>query len=187
MKLYTSTGDDGTTGLFGGDRVSKDDVRIDAYGAVDELNAALGLALVVCDQPVLKEHLAPIQSRLFDLGADLATPDKGEKLEWEPLRITPEQTKWLETQIDAMNTDIPPLDSFVLPAGTALSSHLHMARTISRRAERLIAQLAAKEGEIVSPAALAYANRLSDYFFVAARAANNNGAKDVKWVPGANR
>ena len=187
-KIYTRTGDDGTTGLATGDRVAKWDLRVEAYGAVDETNAAIGIARLHVDGRVhMDEALSRIQNDLFDLGADLATPDKGEKLEWEPLRITPEQTKWLETQIDAMNTDIPPLDSFVLPAGTALSSHLRMARTISRRAERLIAQLAAKEGEIVSPAALAYANRLSDYFFVAARAANNNGAKDVKWVPGANR
>ena len=187
-KIYTRTGDDGTTGLATGERVPKWDLRVEAYGAVDETNAAIGIARLYAEQRVnLDAALSRIQNDLFDLGADLATPDRGEKLEWEPLRITEAQTTWLEERIDAMNKDIPPLDSFVLPAGSALASHLHMARTIARRAERLIAQLAKKEGETVSSAALAYANRLSDYLFVAARSANNNGSRDVKWVPGANR
>ena len=187
-KIYTRTGDDGTTGLATGERVPKWDLRVEAYGAVDETNAAIGIARLYAEQRVnLDAALSRIQNDLFDLGADLATPDRGEKLEWEPLRITEAQTIWLEERIDAMNKDIPPLDSFVLPAGSALASHLHMARTIARRAERLIAQLAKREGETVSSAALAYANRLSDYLFVAARSANNNGSRDVKWVPGANR
>lgn len=187
-KIYTRTGDDGTTGLATGERVPKWDLRVEAYGAVDETNAAIGLARLHDEQRVhLDAALSRIQNDLFDLGADLATPDRGDKLEWEPLRIVESQVEWLEAEIDRLNKDIPPLDSFVLPAGSALASHLHMARTIARRAERLIAQLSAKEGETVSPAALAYANRLSDYLFVAARSANNNGSRDVKWVPGANR
>ena len=187
-KIYTRTGDDGTTGLATGERVPKWDLRVEAYGAVDETNAAIGIARLYAEQRVnLDAALSRIQNDLFDLGADLATPDRGEELEWEPLRITEAQTTWLEERIDAMNKDIPPLDSFVLPAGSALASHLHMARTIARRAERLIAQLAKSEGESVSSAALAYANRLSDYLFVAARSANNHGSRDVKWVPGANR
>lgn len=128
-----------------------------------------------------------IQNDLFDLGADLATPDRGKKLEWEPLRIVESQVTRLETEIDTMNADIPPLDSFILPGGSPLATHLHVARTLCRRAEREIAELSSMEGEIVSAEALAYTNRLSDWLFVAGRAANKNGADDVKWVPGANR
>jgi len=187
-KIYTRTGDDGTTGLATGERVPKWDLRVEAYGAVDEANSALGLAVLHAGaDPELAAMLTRIQNDLFDLGADLATPDRGEPFKWEPLRIVEAQVTRLENEIDAMNAAIPPLDSFVLPGGSALAAHLHVARAISRRAERLIAQLAATPDEAVSTPALAYANRLSDFLFVAARRANNNGAADVKWVPGANR
>ena len=187
-KIYTRTGDDGTTGLATGERVPKWSLRVEAYGAVDEANSALGCAVLHCSaDPELSAMLTRIQNDLFDLGADLATPDRGEPFKWEPLRIVEAQVTRLETEIDAMNSAIPPLDSFVLPGGSALAAHLHVARAISRRAERLIAQLAAEPGEVVSGPALAYANRLSDFLFVAARRANENGAADVKWVPGANR
>ncbi len=187
-KIYTRTGDDGTTGLATGERVTKFNLRVEAYGAVDEANSALGAArLYAADDPELDAMLTRIQNDMFDLGADLATPDRGEPFKWEPLRIIEAQVTRLETEIDAMNADIPPLDSFVLPGGSPLAAHLHVARAISRRAERLIAHLAAEPGEIVSDPALAYANRLSDFLFVAARRANRNGAADVKWVPGANR
>jgi cob(I)alamin adenosyltransferase len=135
----------------------------------------------------LLQAIRRIQNDLFDLGADLATPDRGKKLEWEPLRIVKSQVERLEREIDAMNADIAPLDSFILPGGSALAAQLHVARTLCRRAERQIAELAAVPEEIVSAEALAYANRLSDWLFVAGRLANNNGADDVKWVPGANR
>ena len=187
-KIYTRTGDDGTTGLATGERVSKWNRRVAAYGAVDECNAAIGVARLYAAQDVpLDAALVRIQNDLFDLGADLATPDRGEKLDWEPLRILDTQVTWLEQQIDAFNADIPPLDSFVLPAGSPLAAHCHMARTIARRAERDLAELAADPDERISRAAVAYANRLSDFLFVAARRANANGADDVKWVPGANR
>lgn len=187
-KIYTRTGDDGTTGLATGERVPKWDLRVAAYGAVDETNAAIGLARLHAEEGSdLDAMLSRIQNDLFDLGADLATPERGEPLKFEALRIVEAQVTRLETEIDAMNADIPPLDSFVLPAGSALATHLHAARTIARRAERLISELAAKPEEKVSAPALAYANRLSDHLFVAARHANSNGANDVKWVPGGNR
>ncbi len=187
-KIYTRTGDDGTTGLATGERVPKWDLRVAAYGAIDETNAAIGAARLHASQdPVLDDMLSRIQNDLFDLGADLATPDRGKPIEWEPLRIIDDQVKRLERSIDTINADIPPLDSFVLPAGTALSTYLHIARTIARRAERLMAELSAQPNEVVSAPALAYANRLSDLLFVAARRANANGADDIKWVPGANR
>lgn len=187
-KIYTRTGDDGTTGLATGERVPKFNLRVEAYGAVDEANSALGAArLYASDDPELDAMLTRIQNDMFDLGADLATPDRGEPFKWEPLRIIEAQVTRLEAEIDAMNAAIPPLDSFVLPGGSPLAAHLHVARAISRRAERLIAHLAAEPGEVVSGPALAYANRLSDFLFVAARRANKNGAADVKWVPGANR
>ena len=187
-KIYTRTGDDGSTGLASGERVPKWSLRVSAYGAVDETNAAIGMArLYSADDKILDAMLQRIQNDLFDLGADLATPDRGEKLEWEPLRIIASQVTWLEEQIDNMNADIPPLDSFVLPAGSPLASHLHMARTIARHAERLMAELSDAADETVSTEALAYANRLSDFLFVAARRANENGNLDVKWVPGKNR
>ena len=160
--------------------------RVTAYGTVDETNAALGVAALHADGDMLAA-IRRIQNDLFDLGADLATPDRGKKLEWEPLRIVEAQVTRLESEIDAMNADIAPLDSFILPGGSKLAAQLHVARTLCRRAERQIAELFATEGEVVSAEALAYANRLSDWLFVAGRAANNNGADDIKWVPGANR
>jgi cob(I)alamin adenosyltransferase len=187
-KIYTRTGDDGTTGLATGERVEKWDLRVAAYGSTDETNAALGVArLHVGGDADLDAMLARIQNDLFDLGADLATPERDKPLGWTPLRIVAAQVQRLEAEIDAMNAVIPPLDSFVLPGGSALSAYLHVARTIARRAERLAAELAAKPDEKVSPEAVAYLNRLSDFLFVAARRANDNGASDVKWVPGANR
>lgn len=187
-KIYTRTGDDGTTGLATGERVKKWNLRVEAYGAVDETNAALGIArLHAGSDPDLDAMLGRIQNDLFDLGADLATPERDKPLGWEPLRIVAAQVTRLETEIDLMNAAIPPLTSFILPGGSPLAAHLHLPRTTARRAERLIAQLAATEGENVSAPALAYANRLSDFLFVAARRANANGADDVLWVPGANR
>jgi len=187
-KIYTRTGDDGTTGLATGERVQKWNLRVASYGAVDETNSALGVArLHVGADADFDAMLGRIQNDLFDLGADLATPERDKPLGWEALRIVPAQVTRLETEIDRMNAGIPPLASFILPGGSALSAHLHVARTVCRRAERLIAELAATPGEKVSPAALGYANRLSDFLFVAARHANGHGAKDILWVPGANR
>ncbi len=185
-KIYTKAGDGGTTRLSTGEKVDKWHPRVAAYGTVDEVNAALGVAALHAKGDMLSA-IKRIQNDLFDLGADLATPDRGKKLEWEPLRIVEAQVTRLETEIDAMNADIAPLDSFILPGGTALATHLHVARTLARRAERMIAELTSLEGETVSGPSLAYANRVSDWLFVAGRAANENGAKDVKWVPGANR
>ena len=187
-KIYTRTGDDGTTGLATGERVEKWSTRVESYGAVDETNAAIGVArLHVAADSELDAMLGRIQNDLFDLGADLATPERDKPLGFEALRIVDAQVKRLEAEIDEINAAIPPLESFILPGGSALSAHLHVARTVCRRAERLIAELAAKEGEKVSAPALAYANRLSDFLFVAARRANGNGAADVLWVPGKNR
>jgi cob(I)alamin adenosyltransferase len=187
-KIYTRTGDDGTTGLAAGPRRKKSDLRVDAYGAVDEANATLGLAqLHVGNHTSLGAMLSRIQNDLFDLGADLATPDTGEAMAWEPLRIVPAQVERLEREIDALNAALAPLNSFILPGGTALSAHLHFARTIVRRAERLMVALGAVEDEIVSSEALKYVNRLSDFLFVAGRHANENGAADILWVPGQNR
>ena len=187
-KIYTRTGDKGTTGLATGERVEKWNLRVEAYGAVDETNSALGVArLHVASDADLDAMLGRIQNDLFDLGADLATPERDKPLGWEALRIVEVQVTRLETEIDQMNAAIPPLESFILPGGSALAAYLHVARTVCRRAERLIAELAATPDEKVSAPALAYANRLSDFLFVAARRANANGAADVLWVPGANR
>jgi cob(I)alamin adenosyltransferase len=187
-KIYTRTGDDGTTGLAAGPRRMKCDIRVEAYGAIDEANAALGMALLHAGgDPDLGTVLTRIQNDLFDLGADLATPDTGETVAWEPLRIVTSQVDWLEAEIDRFNAALDPLNSFILPGGSALSAHLHLARTIVRRAERLMVALAATEGEIVGPEALKYANRLSDFLFVAARHGNDRGKADVLWVPGKNR
>ena len=185
-KIYTKAGDGGKTRLSTGQPVDKWHPRVAAYGTVDEANAALGVCALHAESEMLAAIMR-IQNDLFDLGADLATPDSGEKLEWTPLRINAAQVTRLETEIDAMNSDIAPLDSFILPGGSALATHLHVARTLTRRAERMIAQLSAMPDEVISPQALAYANRLSDWLFVAGRVTNNNGADDVKWVPGANR
>ena len=185
-KIYTKTGDRGKTRLSTGEPVDKWHPRVTAYGTVDETNAALGVAALHAEGEMLAA-IRRVQNDLFDLGADLATPDRGKKLDWEPLRIIETQVTRLETEIDAMNADIAPLDSFILPGGSALAAQLHVARTLCRRAERQIAELSAMADEIISPEALAYANRLSDWLFVAGRVANQNGADDVKWVPGANR
>lgn len=191
-KIYTKTGDDGTTALGSGERRAKYDIRVAAYGSVDETNATLALArLHTQDMPALNEALLRIQNDLFDLGADLATPDTGpdtgEKPEHEPLRIIETQVERLEAEIDVFNADLTPLRSFILPGGSPAASYLHLARTVSRRAERLMVELAAKEGEIVNPSAMRYINRLSDFLFVASRIANNGGRDDVLWVPGQNR
>ncbi|ASY70199.1 cob(I)yrinic acid a,c-diamide adenosyltransferase [Sinorhizobium fredii] len=187
-KIYTRTGDNGTTGLVTGPRRSKSDLRVDAYGSVDEANAFVGLARQhTGDSPNLDPMLMRIQNDLFDLGADLATPETGQKQEYEPLRIIAAQVERLEAEIDRLNADLQPLRSFVLPAGSAASAALHAARTVARRAERQIVALAETEGEIVSREAVAYINRLSDFLFVAARWANDRGRADVLWVPGKNR
>ena len=187
-KIYTRTGDNGTTGLVSGPRRLKSDLRVEAYGAIDEANAFVGLARQHTDAiPDLDAMLMRVQNDLFDLGADLATPDTGEKPEYEPLRIVAAQVERLEREIDRLNADLEPLRSFVLPAGSAASAALHVARTVARRAERQMVALASMEGEAVSAEAIAYVNRLSDFLFVAARWANDKGRADVLWVPGNNR
>jgi cob(I)alamin adenosyltransferase len=187
-KIYTRAGDKGQTRLATGEPVDKWNLRVEAYGAVDETNSTLGLARRQTQRDVVLDPiLSRIQNELFDLGADLATPERGEPLKFEALRIQPAQVERLEHEIDMLNRDLTPLTSFVLPGGNALSAALHLARAISRRAERLIAQLANTEGETVSPAALQYANRLSDLLFTTARWANDKGAGDVLWVPGGTR
>lgn len=187
-KIYTRTGDKGTTALVTGPRRRKDDLRVEAYGSVDETNAVIGLArLHTGEDSALDAILARIQNELFDLGADLSTPETGEKLGFEALRIIPKQVKALERDIDTLNAALSPLTSFVLPAGSAASAHLHQARTVSRRAERLMVSLSQADGETVGEAALAYINRLSDFLFVAARHANAGGKADVLWVPGGSR
>ena len=188
MKIYTRTGDTGGTALFGGGRVSKDHPRVEAYGEVDETNSLVGAARQhTAGFSDLDRMLMRIQNDLFDLGADLATPDTGEVLQYEPLRIVKAQVERLENEIDALNADLSPLRSFVLPGGTAGAAALHVARTVARRAERRIVELDAIDGETVSPEAIAYINRLSDFLFVAARWINDKGAIDVLWVPGQNR
>jgi cob(I)alamin adenosyltransferase len=185
-KIYTRTGDRGETALGNGARVAKYSPRVTAYGTVDELNAALGVARLVADGEI-DAQLARIQNDLFDLGADLCRPDmeKDAEAEYPPLRMTDAQVSRLETEIDAMNEALEPLRSFVLPGGSALAAHLHVCRTVARRAERLSVELATLE--TVNAAAVKYLNRLSDWFFVAARIANDDGKADVLWVPGANR
>jgi cob(I)alamin adenosyltransferase len=187
-RIYTRTGDDGTTGLGSGKRVPKYDLRVESYGTVDEANACIGIARLHSGVlPDLDRMLARIQNDLFDLGADLCTPDVGEPLPYEPLRVVQEQVERLEQEIDALNADLQPLKSFVLPGGSALAAHLHLARTVSRRAERLMTELAAQPGERVGSAAMRYVNRLSDFLFVASRWANLKAEGDVLWVPGQNR
>lgn len=188
-KIYTRTGDKGTTALGSGERVPKHALRIAAYGTVDETNASIGMVRVHLGDidPGLDSMLVRIQNDLFDLGADLCVPDRGEKLEYEPLRVTEAQVKRLEQEIDEMNAELKPLRSFVLPGGTPAAAALHMARTISRRAERLMVELAADANEPVGAAALKYINRLSDFLFVASRHVNHHGTGDVLWVPGQNR
>ena len=190
-KIYTRTGDAGTTALGSGDRVAKHHLRIEAYGTVDEANACIGLAREHTRVDALLEldaMLGRIQNDLFDLGADLCMPDRGEKLEYEPLRIVDAQVDRLEQEIDGLNDALEPLRSFVLPGGTAASAALHLARTVTRRAERRMVELAGLEDEPVGEAALRYVNRLSDFLFVASRWVNlKAGDGDVLWVPGKNR
>lgn len=186
-KIYTKTGDDGTTALGSGERRRKSDLRIEAYGTVDETNSVVGLIRLQTGQsaPEVDQSLGRIQNDLFDLGADLATPETGEDLGYEPLRITDAQVTAIEQAIDVLNAELKPLRSFVLPGGSPAAAYLHLARTVSRRAERLMVELAAREQ--INPAAVRYMNRLSDYFFVASRYLNDKGEQDVLWVPGQNR
>ena len=188
-RIYTRTGDDGTTALATGARRPKFDLRIAAYGTTDETNACIGMARLHCasEDATVDAMLGRIQNDLFDLGAELASPDTGEKLEWEPLRIVQAQVDRLEREIDQLNADLEPLRSFVLPGGTPAAAALHLARTVARRAERRIVALQDSEGETVSVAAVAYINRLSDFLFVAARWVNDKGRTDILWVPGQNR
>ncbi len=187
-KIYTRTGDDGTTGLGGGERRKKYDLRIAAYGTLDEANAAIGIArLYTSGEHSIHSALARIQNDLFDAGADLATPDKGKGPGGARLTVTAAQVTWLENQIDLLNSELEPLKSFVLPGGFEASAYLHLARTIVRRAERLIAELMDKPDESVTAEVLQNVKRLSDYLFVAARFANDKGAAEVLWRPGQNR
>ncbi|MEM9798506.1 MAG: cob(I)yrinic acid a,c-diamide adenosyltransferase [Pseudomonadota bacterium] len=183
-KIYTRTGDAGTTALGDGSRVKKTSARVDAYGTVDEANATIGMARLHADGE-MDARLAMIQNDLFDLGADLCRPNRAKdaEAEYPPLRMVDTQVARLETEIDAMNDALEPLRSFVLPGGTPLAAHLHLSRTITRRAERLSVELS--ETEDVNPAAITYLNRLSDWFFVASRIANDDGRGDVLWIPGA--
>ncbi|MGC9371544.1 MAG: cob(I)yrinic acid a,c-diamide adenosyltransferase [Paracoccaceae bacterium] len=185
-KIYTKTGDQGETALGNGARVAKHSMRVTAYGTVDEANATVGLARLHAEGE-MDQQLARIQNDLFDLGADLCRPDmeKDAEAEYTPLRIADSQVARLEAEIDAMNAALEPLRSFILPGGSPLAAYLHLCRTVSRRAERLSVELASME--TVNPAAVKYLNRLSDWFFVAARIANDGGKSDVLWVPGANR
>ncbi len=190
-KIYTKTGDDGTTALGSGERRMKFDLRVDAYGSVDEANAAIGLARVHSGNMKLDGVLERVQNDLFDLGADLAVPsvphDKDGNPEFEPLRILNSQTVALEDFIDDYNAELEPLRTFVLSGGNALAAQLHMARTITRRAERICVELSKTEGEDVNSFAIQYLNRLSDLLFVLARFANEMGKADILWVPGKNR
>lgn len=185
-KIYTRTGDKGTTALGNGDRVAKHDPRVMAYGTSDELNAHLGVARLHAEGE-MDHRLSLIQNDLFDLGADLCRPDMANdaSAEYPPLRMIEAQVKRLESEIDEMNANLAALRSFILPGGSALAAHLHLCRTVARRAERLATELA--EVEDVNTHVVTYLNRLSDWFFVAARVANDGGKADVLWVPGANR
>jgi cob(I)alamin adenosyltransferase len=188
-KIYTKTGDDGTTALGTGERRPKYDLRIETYGTVDETNAAIGMARAVLDPEFaeLDAMLARVQNDLFDLGAELATPDDGKPKDYEPLRIVISQAERVERDIDKLNMELQPLRSFVLPGGSRAAAALHLARTICRRAERLMVALAHQEPERVGRLGLVYMNRLSDFLFVASRWVNGRGEADVLWVPGKNR
>ena len=187
-KIYTRTGDDGTTALGTGERRKKYDLRIAAYGTLDEVNAGLGIArLHTAGDAALDAALSRIQNDLFDAGADLCMPGKGKGPGGARLTVTEQQVSWLEGEIDRLNGELSPLRSFVLPGGSAASAYLHLARTTCRRAERLIAELKDRESDSVSSEVLKYVNRLSDFLFVAARHANAKGAGDVLWIPGQNR
>jgi cob(I)alamin adenosyltransferase len=186
-RIYTRTGDDGTTSLGSGERRKKYDLRVAAYGTLDEVNAAIGLARVHTSgiDPALDAVLARIQNDLFDVEADLCLSTKGPG--GARMTVTEAQVAWLEQQIDQLNADLAPLRSFILPGGRPTAAYLHLARTVCRRAERLMVELADQPGEDVTAAALKYVNRLSDYLFVAGRHANDKGASDVLWQPGQNR
>jgi cob(I)alamin adenosyltransferase len=188
-KIYTRTGDDGTTGLGSGERRLKSDLRVEAYGTVDEANATIGLARLhtAASHMELDVMLGRIQNDLFDLGADLSVPDTGKKLEYEPLRIIAAQTTRIEADIDGLNKNLKPLKSFILPGGSPAAAALHLARTITRRAERALVALAQDSDENVNREGIRYINRVSDFLFVAGRVVNDNGNADVLWVPGQNR
>ncbi|WP_173933680.1 cob(I)yrinic acid a,c-diamide adenosyltransferase [Chelativorans sp. Marseille-P2723] len=185
-KIYTRTGDDGTTGLTGGERRKKSDLRVAAYGTIDEASACIGMARVHTAEahPEIDAMLKRIQNDLFDLGADLATLEESRKGGAGALRIIASQVERLEKEIDMLNADLAPLTSFVLPGGSPAAAALHLARTVTRRAERLIVGLASRPEETVGAEVVRYVNRLSDFLFVAARVLNDNGARDVLWVPG---
>lgn len=187
-RIYTKTGDDGTTALSTGQRLPKYHARIASYGTVDEANSILGLVRLhtgTDDLKLLDDMLGRIQNDMFDLGADLCTPDTGEKMEWEPLRMKRAQVDRLEAEIDQLNADLQPLRSFVLPGGHPAAAYLHQARTVCRRAERHIVELATIPGEHVTPEAATFLNRLSDFLFVASRWVNARHGGDVLWKPGA--
>ena len=188
-KIYTRTGDDGTTGLGNGARRLKSDLRVEAYGTVDEANACIGMARIhtAAAHPDIDAMLGRIQNDLFDLGADLAVPDEGKPLDYEPLRIVAQQVERVEQDIDMLNANLAPLRSFVLNGGTPAAAALHLARTVARRAERVMVALAQDPAEHVNREGIRYINRVSDLLFVAARAVNDNGNADVLWVPGKNR
>ncbi|MFO0857702.1 MAG: cob(I)yrinic acid a,c-diamide adenosyltransferase [Phycisphaerales bacterium] len=209
-KIYTKTGDDGTTGLADGQRVRKDDLRVEAYGCVDEANSTIGLAVLACEDSVSKSIplkagiasagaaqdqtlreiamlLSSIQHDLFDLGADLATPRKSDEQPGTRLRIVVDQVTRLEQAIDKYNDELAPLNSFVLPGGTPAAAALHLARTTTRRAERVAVALHAERQSEINPEAVKYLNRLSDLLFVLSRVANNWGKGDILWKPGTNR
>lgn len=185
-RIYTRTGDDGTTSLGNNERRKKYDLRVDAYGTLDEVNAVIGLVrLHTADDPALDPALARIQNDLFDVEADLCLSEKGPG--GARLTVTDTQVAWLEQEIDRLNADLAPLRSFILPGGTPAAAYMHLARTVCRRAERIMVELADQLGEHVSAPSLKYINRLSDFLFVAGRFANQKGATDVLWVPGQNR
>jgi cob(I)alamin adenosyltransferase len=190
-RIYTRTGDKGTTALGTGERRNKYDLRIEAYGTVDEANTTVGLARLALgaseDEAKVAAMLTRIQNDLFDLGADLCTPDTGEDLGYEPLRIVDSQVTRLESEIDELNAGLQPLRTFVLPGGTQAGAFLHQARTVTRRAERRMVELSHQPGEAVGEAAIRYVNRLSDFLFVASRFVNGRGAGDLLWTPGQNR
>ena len=188
-RIYTRTGDQGQTSLGSGERRPKWDVRVAAYGTIDETNASIGVARLSTrvESQLIDDMLGRIQNDLFDLGADLCTPDTGVDLGYEPLRIVAAQVSRLENEIDLLNKDLEPLRSFVLPGGTAGAAALHVSRTTCRRAERLMTELASNEAEKVSEPALQYVNRLSHFLFVASRHLNLSASGDVLWTPGANR
>lgn len=188
-KIYTRTGDDGSTALGDGERLPKHHPRIAAYGTVDEANAAIGVArhALGSEHETVAAMLLRIQNDMFDLGADLCLPDRGKPLPYEPLRISEQQVARLEAEIDQMNAELRPLTSFVLPGGSPAAAALHLARTITRRAERGMVELSLQDGEPVSAPSLKYINRLSDLLFVASRYVNGKGSGDTLWQPGANR